>query len=77
MNEITPGIHALNDELANELVSETRDIMIDYLQLAITDIFEDHLLSEIPVVKTIAAICKTGLAIRDRYFAKKLLAFFI
>lgn len=75
MNEINPGILALNDKLAEELVSKSQDLMIDYLQLAITDIFEDHVLSEIPVVKTIAAACKTGLAIRDRHFAKKLLVF--
>lgn len=65
----------VGSELAKELLAPTADVSIDYLELSLDSILSDSVLSEVPIIKTITALCKTGLAIRERFFTKKLLVF--
>lgn len=51
------------------------EIAIDISELAIDELFEDSPLKELPFVKIVYSIAKTGLAIRDRHMLKKTLKF--
>lgn len=73
--EHSKGMKSLGEAIAVELVNDTTDILIDYADIGIDTIFDDEIVKEIPVVKTIAAVYRIGLSIKDRYFAKKLLIF--
>lgn len=75
MNETKESFHNVSEELALELYKSSSDIAIDYAELALDGVFSNDLVSELPVLKTIASMCKIGLAIRDRQFAKKLMTF--
>jgi len=70
-------IGRIQEEFSNELVTKSSDLAIDYLQLGLDTVFNSTILEEVPVVKTIAATYKMGLAIKERFFAKKLLAFIV
>jgi hypothetical protein len=58
------------------LVDPGIDLSTDLTEIAIDTIFTDGILKEIPIVKSIVAISKAGLAIKDMHFAKKILTFF-
>ncbi len=49
---------------------------IDYSEVAIDQILENEILSELPIVKTIYNTFKVGIALKERHFAKKILSFF-
>lgn len=68
-------LNELNENLAVELVTKSSDIITDIAEMELDKILDDGIVKEIPVVKTIAAVCKIGLNIKDRYFAKKLIFF--
>lgn len=51
------------------------DLAVDYLDIGLDMITDSEILENIPVVKTFIAICKTGMSIKDRFFAKKLMIF--
>ncbi len=51
------------------------DLSIDFAEIAIDALFENEIVSEVPVAKTIVALWKTGTAIRDRKLLKNSLAF--
>lgn len=63
------------DQLANEIVSVSGDLAVDFGEIAVESIFNDDLISEVPILKTIASVCKVGFSIRERHFAKKLATF--
>ena len=64
-----------NEKLLSELTSTSKDIVIDYAEIGIDSIFADEIIKEIPILKTIAAVCNVGIAISERYFAKKVAVF--
>ena len=66
---------ALVKTLSRELVSPTLDVAQDYAELGLEELLDSPIVEHVPVIKTAIALYKTGLAIRERYFAKKLLVF--
>lgn len=69
------NLNEVSSELGKALMSNNFDIITDYSEIALDSIFDSKIVDEVPVIKTIAALCKTGMAIRDRHFAKKILIF--
>ncbi len=66
---------SLIETIAN---SGTRDIAIDLAEIGVDRILQDlqdETLSQVPILKTLYSIAKTGLAIRDYFFLKKLFLF--
>lgn len=69
------GEESLKDSFSKELIKESQDPVTDITEIGIDSIFDNKIIDEVPVLKSIAAVCKIGLNIRDRYFAKKLITF--
>lgn len=57
------------------LTAPSLDLSIDFAEIAIDALFENDIVSEVPVAKTIVAVWKTGTAIRDRKLLKNSLVF--
>lgn len=57
------------------LVNNSIDVGIDFLEMGLDSILEDSILKEIPIVKTVYAISKTGFAIREKHMLKKTIIF--
>ena len=66
---------SISDSLALEIARPTLDIAPDYAEMALDLVTESPLVHEVPVVKSVIAFYKTGMAIRERHFVKKLLMF--
>lgn len=62
----------LKDSLFNDDVA---DLCIDLTEIGIDSVMDDGVLSEVPIAKTIVALSKTGLAIRERNMLKQTLTF--
>lgn len=62
----------LKDSLFNDNVA---DLCIDLTEIGIDSVMDDGVLSEVPIAKTIVALSKTGLAIRERNMLKQTLTF--
>ncbi|MCB2300575.1 hypothetical protein [Clostridium tagluense] len=45
-----------NEKLMIELTSNSKDIAIDYTEMGLDLIFDDDIIKEIPILKTIASI---------------------
>lgn len=71
----TPTENNLIRIVSDEITCTTIDLGIDYLELPLDDFLVDGVLREIPMIKTIYAVGKLGLSIRERYFVKKLFVF--
>jgi hypothetical protein len=52
-----------------------RNLSIDYSEITLDSLFDDAVVREIPIVKTVVAAVKIGIAYREKYFLKKLLVF--
>ena len=57
------------------LTAPSMDLGIDFAEIAIDALFENEIVSEVPVAKTIVALWKTGTALRDRKLLKNSLVF--
>ena len=68
MSELVPA-------LKNTLFSSTHEVVSEYVELGIDALLESEVLKGIPVVNTIAAICKTGYNLRERNLIKQTLTF--
>ena len=68
MSELVPA-------LKNTLFSSTYEVISEYIELGIDSLLESEALKEIPVVNTIAAICKTGYNLHERNLIKQTLTF--
>ncbi|MBQ6996303.1 MAG: hypothetical protein IJN64_17730 [Lachnospiraceae bacterium] len=55
--------------------SSVKDISMDLTELGIDTVLDDGVLSELPIAKTVLAVCKTGVAIRERNLVKQTVAF--
>jgi hypothetical protein len=51
------------------------DTIEDYAELALDSFIHDEIIREIPIVKSIVGVVKSGFKIREIFFAKKLLTF--
>jgi hypothetical protein len=66
----------LDESLVRELVKPTLDLAEKYAEMSLDSLLTDHaVLRELPLVKTAIAVFKTGVAIRERHFLKKMLSF--
>ena len=65
----------ISKQFTEELYKSTEELVIDYGELALASVFKSNISSEIPIIKTLASTYKIGIAVRERFFAKKLLVF--
>lgn len=65
----------LVDSLKDSLDTDFADLSLDYGELAIDGLFDNDILKDIPIFKTIVALAKTGINIRDRHLLKETLIF--
>lgn len=63
------------EEVGKELLAPSIDLGMDYTEIGLDEFFGEGLLKEVPIVKTLVAVAKTGIAIRERFFIKKFLVF--
>ena len=67
--------HDLIPSLRNTIVHPMTDPMEDIGEIMIDSIFEDGLLKDIPIIRTIASFAKVGVSLRERNLAKNTYAF--
>ncbi len=63
------------ENLSKEIIKPSLDLGKDYAEIGLDELLEEGILKEIPVVKTLVAIVKTGVAVKQRFFIKKFLVF--
>lgn len=66
---------SINESLKKELVTTGLDLSIDYSEIPIDGLINKRIAEEIPIVKTIVALGKIGLTIREIHFSRKILGF--
>ncbi|MDF7809937.1 hypothetical protein [Hymenobacter sp. YC55] len=57
------------------LVSNNFDNALDYAEIGLDAFVSDEVLKEIPIVKTVVGVVKSGLKVKEIFFAKKILTF--
>ncbi|WP_345954778.1 hypothetical protein [Mucilaginibacter sp. PAMB04168] len=62
-------------EVANALVSDNFDNALDYAEIGLDAFVSDDILKEIPIVKTVVGVVKSGLKVKEIFFTKKILTF--
>lgn len=62
------------EHVSNEIIETTIDLATDYAELSLDELVGDAF-SEVPIIKTLLAVGKIGLNIKERHFVKKLLIF--
>lgn len=62
-------------EVGLALVSDNFDTALDYAEIGLDAFVSDDVLKEIPIVKTVVGVVKSGLKIKEIFFAKKILTF--
>jgi hypothetical protein len=67
--------YSISKKISEELTNPSLDLGIDYAEISVDSLTEGTILEEVPVVKTILSAVKTGIAIKDYFFCKKLLIF--
>lgn len=61
--------------VAQSIVDNDIDVGIDLLEVGLDSILDISVLEEVPLVKTICAVAKTGFAIREKHMLKKTIMF--
>lgn len=64
-----------SSEVGIALVSNNFDIAHDYAEIGLDSFVNDDILKEIPIVKTVVGIVKSGLKVKEIFFTKKILTF--
>ena len=62
-------------EVALALVSNNLDNALDYAEIGLDAFVSDDILKEIHIVKTVVGVVKSGLKVKEIFFAKKILTF--
>lgn len=62
-------------KLSKEMFKPGLNLSKDYAEIGLDKVLNDDLLKEIPFIKTLVAIKKTGVAIKELFFIKKFLVF--
>jgi hypothetical protein len=62
-------------EIGMALISRNFDNAVDYAEIALDAFVSDDILKEIPIVKTVVGVVKSGLKVKEIFFAKKILTF--
>lgn len=60
---------------AKTIIDYNIDTIIDFSEVGFDSFFDDSLFKELPLVKTIYGVAKTGFAIKEKYMLKKVLLF--
>lgn len=63
------------ESVGNTILESNKDLLMDISEIGIDFVFDESPLLELPIVKTVYSITKTGLAIRDRHLLSKVLTF--
>ena len=66
---------SLERTFSKDLLKPSFDLSIDFAELTVDSLLENEMLKEIPLVKSIVGAVKTGLLIKEKFFAKKVLTF--
>lgn len=64
-----------SNEIGKALVSNNLDNALDYAEIGLDAFVSDDILKEIPIVKTVVGVVKSGLKIKEIFFTKKILTF--
>ncbi|CAD0007813.1 hypothetical protein [Flavobacterium salmonis] len=67
--------NTLTSAISNEIADNSIDLSLDYSELVLDSFLADGVLKEIPFIKTIYAVGKIGVSIKERFFVKKLFVF--
>jgi hypothetical protein len=62
-------------EVGIALVSNNFDNALDYAEIGLDAFVSDEILKEIPIVKTVVGVVKSGLKVKEIFFTKKILTF--
>jgi hypothetical protein len=62
-------------KLSVEIIESDLDPFLDYAEIPLDEFTGDYVLKEIPIVKTLLAITKTGIKIKEMFFIKKFIVF--
>lgn len=69
-------MESLNKSLEISIFSkDTKDLAVDYSEIALDKILDNDVLNEIPIIKTIVGLYKTGVGIKERFTLKKVAKF--
>lgn len=68
-------LHPIDTVMKSVFLEEFSSIGIDIAEAGIDSLLDSEVLENIPIVKTVGAIAKVSLAIRDKHLLKKLLIF--
>jgi hypothetical protein len=61
--------------IIKKIINPSLNLSKDYAEIGLDKLLDEGLLKEIPVIKTLVAIIKTGIAVRERFLIKKFLVF--
>lgn len=56
---------------------DTREISIELAEIEIDKIFENEILKDIPIVRSVSVVCKAGIYLREKHLIKQTLHFII
>ena len=56
---------------------ELGDLAVDYAELGLDSILDEGIVKDIPILRTLVSLAKTGFNIRDRIYVKKIAHFFV
>ena len=66
--------HALESSIVGPLA---KDSLMDVAEYSIDEVFNNEIIKQIPIVKTVIGVIQTGINIHDRLFLKKIVAFLV
>lgn len=70
-------LNSLQESIFKPDVSDFKDSLLEYSELALDSVMDDGLLKDIPILGTIASLCKTGVNIHDRHMLKQTALFLV
>ena len=75
MNKIKNIETDIVQSTAKTIVDYNLDTAIDFAEIGIDSFLDESLFKDLPLLKTIYGVAKTGLAVREKHFLKKMLVF--
>lgn len=73
--QLPDTLHPVDTVMKSVFLDEFTSLGIDIAEMGIDSLLDSEVLKNIPIVKSVGAIAKVSLAIRDKYLLKKLLIF--
>ena len=66
---------SLVDSFERSIINNSLDIVMDFTEVGIDLLFEDGIIKEIPIIKTVYTLGKAAVSVRDKFFCQRVLAF--